>query len=262
MAFRHGENGRSDWHKFRKAGIAAIGYPDIEAVDFSKYGERKAKRILKRNVLAPSQKSSLRQFVYTMRKGDTIYVKEGRRIVGKGTIVSDYRFAKAGTGGVAWPHRRRVQWSRDFKPRRLMLGSNQRYTVQRLTGDLIENQPPSNSDNARVLFARVGHMTYYAGPMKGDERPLGGGEYNTDKLGHEAFNFARFNGDSKRVVGFFHATRSAQINLQRIDPQVPKEAYKDRKRFGHFRSPLRGWSENRWVVSKRYSSPHESSIST
>ena len=63
----------------------------------------------------------------------------------------------------------------------------------------------------RVLFARVGEMTYYAGPQPGDERPKGGGGYTKNNVGHEVFNFAEFDG---RLYGY----AAASINSKRIDP--------------------------------------------
>jgi hypothetical protein len=65
----------------------------------------------------------------------------------------------------------------------------------------------------RVLFARVGWMTYFAGPQPGDERPKGGGGYNKKNVGHELFNFAPFNG---RLYG--NRTGNGGVNLARIDP--------------------------------------------
>lgn len=52
---------------------------------------------------------------------------------------------------------------------------------------------------SRVLFARVGWMTYYAGPQIGDEKPIGGGENNKKNIGHEIFNFTSF---GARLYGF------------------------------------------------------------
>jgi hypothetical protein len=68
----------------------------------------------------------------------------------------------------------------------------------------------------RVLFARVGWMTYYAGPQKGDERPKGGGGHNEKNIGHEVFNFAKFGG---RLYGWVRA-KKGRVNLARIDPDV------------------------------------------
>ncbi len=76
--------------------------------------------------------------------------------------------------------------------------------------------PLSNSQSRRVLFARVGWMTYYAGPQIGDEKPKGGGSYTKEKVGHEVFNFADFGG---QMYGFVQA-KNRRINLERIDPAV------------------------------------------
>jgi hypothetical protein len=73
-----------------------------------------------------------------------------------------------------------------------------------------------------VLFARVGWMRWYRGPQQGDEKPIGGGKYNRDSLGHEAFNFLPING---RVLGYFQPqlqpkerqdTNPSTIALERI----------------------------------------------
>lgn len=51
-----------------------------------------------------------------------------------------------------------------------------------------------------MLFARIGWMRWYKGPQVGDEKPIGGGKYNKDALGHEAYNFLPLNG---KVLGYF-----------------------------------------------------------
>ena len=51
-----------------------------------------------------------------------------------------------------------------------------------------------------LLFARVGWMRWYRGPQAGDERPIGGGKYNRESLGHEAYNFLPLNG---KLLGYF-----------------------------------------------------------
>lgn len=75
------------------------------------------------------------------------------------------------------------------------------------------------SQSTRVLFARIGWMTYYAGPQTGDEYPKGGGDYNRTEIGHEVFNFAGFDG---RVYGYVRA-KSGRINLGRIEPSAAKD---------------------------------------
>jgi len=73
-----------------------------------------------------------------------------------------------------------------------------------------------------VLFARVGWMRWYRGPLADDEKPVGGGKYNKTSLGHEAFNFLPLNGE---MLGYFQpmlaspTTRRAHpshIALERI----------------------------------------------
>lgn len=66
----------------------------------------------------------------------------------------------------------------------------------------------------RVLFARIGWMTYYAGPQTGDEKPIGGGENNKKNIGHEIFNFTNFGG---RLYGFV-STPKGHISFERIEP--------------------------------------------
>src|SRR5687768_6509406 len=53
---------------------------------------------------------------------------------------------------------------------------------------------PGHSTIASILLARVGWMTFYNGPQKGDARVIGGGKYVKTKLGHEAFNFRLIKG--------------------------------------------------------------------
>lgn len=69
----------------------------------------------------------------------------------------------------------------------------------------------------KVLFARIGYMKFYQGPQKGDEKPIGGGAYNKNKMGHEAYNYLDISG---RVYGYFqpHMIDPYDICLQRIDP--------------------------------------------
>jgi hypothetical protein len=67
----------------------------------------------------------------------------------------------------------------------------------------------------RILFARVGRMRNYAGPVPGDEKPVGGGRFTVDNIGGEAYNFLDFNG---QLFGFFQPSmQSQQVALERID---------------------------------------------
>jgi Domain of unknown function (DUF3883) len=51
-----------------------------------------------------------------------------------------------------------------------------------------------------LVFARIGWMKWYRGPQADDQKPIGGGSYTKDELGHEAFNFLPINGE---VLGYF-----------------------------------------------------------
>jgi len=64
-----------------------------------------------------------------------------------------------------------------------------------------------------LLFARVGWMRLYSGPQPDDERPIGGGKYNEDSLGHEAYNFLPLEG---KMLGYF------QPQLQPPDRRISK----------------------------------------
>jgi hypothetical protein len=77
-----------------------------------------------------------------------------------------------------------------------------------------------------VLFARIGWMRWYKGPQADDEKAIGGGKYNKDSLGLEAFNFLPIRG---AMLGYFQpklapqATRKAHashIALERIQADV------------------------------------------
>lgn len=68
----------------------------------------------------------------------------------------------------------------------------------------------------RVLFARIGWMKFYCGAR--DEKPLGGGSYNKDRIGSELFNFKPVKG---WLYGFAKGgSRTNAFNLKRIDPNV------------------------------------------
>jgi hypothetical protein len=61
-------------------------------------------------------------------------------------------------------------------------------------------------------------MHFYNGPVPGDERPVGGGRYNKNKIGHEVYNFREAN---KRFYGYFQPTMSSHaVALERVDPDA------------------------------------------
>jgi hypothetical protein len=77
-------------------------------------------------------------------------------------------------------------------------------------------------NNNGVIFARIGWMRYYSGSQSDDERPIGGGSYNTIGRGSEICNFKVIAG--KKLYGFFSppgrdATRRNGITkLERVAP--------------------------------------------
>lgn len=78
----------------------------------------------------------------------------------------------------------------------------------------------------KILLARVGYMKFYRGPKPGDERPIGGGKYNNDDIGHEAYNFLNING---KLYGYFqpHMTKPYEIDLGRIEQNFYGEKIDD-----------------------------------
>jgi hypothetical protein len=63
-------------------------------------------------------------------------------------------------------------------------------------------------------------MKWYKGPQPGDDKLFGGGSFNKDSIGHEAYNFKTVQG---KLWGYFQpylskSTKPTQLNLARIDP--------------------------------------------
>ena len=115
MAFRAGTNGYDLWPECRKHGIAIIQYGPVNDIDLSKHPVGEPREAWKQ--LGRTPQTSLRRFVGEMQKGDTIYVKSGPKIVGKGTIDGPYYFDTKGLvehDGEIWQHQRRVIWYKDF----------------------------------------------------------------------------------------------------------------------------------------------------
>jgi hypothetical protein len=71
---------------------------------------------------------------------------------------------------------------------------------------------------ALVVFARVGWMKWYRGPQPDDEKPIGGGSYTKNELGHEAYNFRPLNGN---MLGYFQpklrTDHPSSVALERIE---------------------------------------------
>ncbi|MCM1987509.1 HNH endonuclease [Methanococcoides seepicolus] len=144
MAFRWGNQGTEVWKQCRDQGIAAIGYylSDGEPIvgDCSKIKEEEFDTVWRSKALpAPASQSSLKHVAYHMDKGDTIYVKEGTQIVGRGTVQSKYKYRPGlvKQKGIRWEHYVEVDWDKNFKPFTLNLEANQN-TVLKLDTERLE----------------------------------------------------------------------------------------------------------------------------
>jgi predicted HNH restriction endonuclease len=150
MAFKDGSQGFSYWETCKKMGVAAITYIPLEHTDLSKYPKDEPRELWSR--LKPTQKGSLRKVAYNMKPGDTIYVKNGTSIVGKGTIVSKYFFDDVNCivnkDRIPWSHQVRVQWRTNFPPVKVLLGA-ELHAVIELSEDSvaqIENETYHDQD--------------------------------------------------------------------------------------------------------------------
>jgi hypothetical protein len=141
MAMRCGDNGPFLHEECFGLGIAAITYDGIAETDFSELTEKSAKAVWKH--LAAAQKSSIHKLCYGMRGGDTIFVKAGRLIVGKGVVrgrpdARAYSFNHANKrivdeNGTPWLQQVPVAWRPDFLPLEIKVGSNQRFAIQEIS---------------------------------------------------------------------------------------------------------------------------------
>ena len=124
------------WPHCRELGVAAITYYPLEDVDLSQHPRGEPKHLWAQ--LASTQKSSLSKVAYEMEKGDIIYVKQGPKIVGRGIVKGPYRFdyehRLRNPNGLPWAHQIPVEWSSDFEPIDILLGSEPS-TVLRLSGE-------------------------------------------------------------------------------------------------------------------------------
>jgi hypothetical protein len=134
MSFRCGNQGPTLWPQCVQLGVAVITYSPFMDVDLSTYSEGEPRRLWA--LLAPSQKASLRRVAYEITKGDVIYVKHGRKIVGKGIAQSSYQYDSRGRlqdpYGEPWRHQVPVNWVSDFAEIEILLGAEQ-LTVKELS---------------------------------------------------------------------------------------------------------------------------------
>ena len=139
MAFRNGgKNGWDFFHLCRKYKVAAIGYHELSDIDLSRYDECEPAKQWK--PMAPTAKFSMKCIAYEMKKGDTIYVKHGKKIVGKGKVLGSYKFDKKGQINnrdlghdpdlcFVWQHTVPVKWEESFQPITVEVGASQQFTI-------------------------------------------------------------------------------------------------------------------------------------
>jgi hypothetical protein len=120
--------------------VAAITYDQLATVDLSMHPPGEPKGLWSQ--LKPSQKASLHRVVYEMNGGDTIYVKEGPRIIDRGVVQGqmgdrayrfDSQFRIVDPYGTPWSHQVPVKWSTNFSPVDILVGRSQQFTVEPLS---------------------------------------------------------------------------------------------------------------------------------
>ncbi|MBN2098874.1 MAG: HNH endonuclease [Dehalococcoidia bacterium] len=93
-----------------------------------------------------------------MKKWDTIYVKQGTKIVGRGVVTRPYRFGDAqllvDNEGFPWRHQVKVSWDARFEPIDIKLGAEP-MTVLPLSGDRLHRLLQALSADASFMQARV-----------------------------------------------------------------------------------------------------------
>lgn len=140
MAMKVGNQGTSMWKTCNHLEIAAITYYPVSNIDFNKFSISALPK--EWYELQPTQKSSLKRFIYEMKPGDIIYVKEGKSIVSKGEVTSeyfyDYEKRIIDENNFPWPNQRIVKWDELFPEIKILLGSEQ-HTVYPLSQKNVED---------------------------------------------------------------------------------------------------------------------------
>ncbi len=173
MAFREGPGGYDMWPACFSKGIAAIGYTDedyIPIVKDCRHLTREQFREIWREKCprSGSAQASLAMFAYEMEERDVIYAKDGKEIVGRGTV-GKYRYDPGCLGRQGWEHVRKVKWEQDFPRFECDLGAWQ-WTVLRL-------------DEARLAMIRQAEGK--AGWKRRGARPQSSVKLPTDALPEE-----------------------------------------------------------------------------
>lgn len=147
-------------------GVAAITYEPLAETDLSTHDYREPKELWDKLGRVP--KFCLSQVAYEMAAFDVIYVKHGDEIVDRGVVTGPYRFDSElrlrDKQGIPWAHQVPVDWSRQFTPVTLRLGTSQRFTVQDLSPDeaqraegaigSAENPDRPSSERAEAAYYR------------------------------------------------------------------------------------------------------------
>ena len=127
MAMRVGNQGQDLWPQCFRIGVVAITYCPLENIDLSQHVYNEPFSLW--NKLAPTQKVSLRRVAYEMEKGDVIFVKSGKKIVGRGIVAGPYAFDYLNRiideNGLQWPHQVPVEWDNSFVAVDILLGAEQ-----------------------------------------------------------------------------------------------------------------------------------------
>lgn len=129
MSFRCGNQGPSMWFNCFDLGVAAMTYLPIVNTNINKLTKKEYVAILKNH--NTSQQPSLNNFCKKIKIGDTIYVKNGPTIIGKGEVLSDYFYSKKTSlicpdSNTPWKHQRQIKWDKSFLPiYNLKLGDEQ-----------------------------------------------------------------------------------------------------------------------------------------
>ncbi len=122
------------WPDCLKHRVAALTYYPLQRTDLRKHPHNQPEALWAE--LAPAQKANLRRVAYQMKRGDTIYVKEGKHIIGKGIVLGPYKYDRRDRiidpKGYPWNHQVPVKWQTDFTPIPVLLGAEQ-FTVMPLT---------------------------------------------------------------------------------------------------------------------------------
>ena len=173
MSMRFGNGGYEMWPQCRDKGVAAIGYGGFEDIDLSQHerGEP-AKRWAA--LASNAKRGFLSRVAYDMKKGDTIYVKQGKAIVGRGTVTGKYRFDARGEivnpncPELPFAHQVPVKWETDFPTVPIKLGAEPS-TVLELTGERLRTleraikkaQRTNSSESLRSLSWRIPTVRQY-----------------------------------------------------------------------------------------------------